>query len=178
VLATHTQLEATEPASIELTLDVPSAHTGTGTALLLDGHDAGLVRATIRDVAGNVVNDASNLVTFHVQSGPGRVVGVHNGDAKSHEPQVASSRHAYHGLARAVVKVTVDAASASAADLVLLATEIEIENEASVRIHHPSGPEKLKYSASGHGFPAFCCCVLLLLLLTLTSLCFWSLTLS
>jgi hypothetical protein len=39
------------------------------------------------------------------QSGPGRVVGVHNGDAKSHEPQHASTRHAYHGLARAVVKV-------------------------------------------------------------------------
>ena len=125
VLATHTQLAATAPASIELTLDAPSAATGTGTALLLDGHDAGLIRATVRDAAGRVVPMADNVITFAVESGPGRIAGVHNGDAKSQEPQVATSRSAYFGLARAVVKVTVDAASASAADLALLANEIE-----------------------------------------------------
>ena len=85
------------------------------------------MRATIRDAAGRVVSSASNVLTFEVQSGPGRVVGVHNGDGASHEPQVAASRSAYHGLARAVVKVTVDAASASAANLKVLANEIEIE---------------------------------------------------
>ena len=127
VLAKHTQLTSSAPASIELTLDAPSVATGTGTALLLDGHDAALVRATIRDAAGRVVSSASNVLTFEVQSGPGRVVGVHNGDGASHEPQVAASRSAYHGLARAVVKVTVDAASASAANLKVLANEIEIE---------------------------------------------------
>ena len=82
-----------------------------------------------------------NVITFAVQSGPGKVVGVHNGDAKSHEPQVASSRRAYHGLARAVVKVTIDSASAPSAELALLATGIETalgDGESTVRIDHAS----------------------------------------
>ena len=141
ILATHTQLAATAPASVELSLDAPSVATGTGTALLLDGHDAGLVRATIRDAKGRIVPLGDNVITFAVQSGPGKVVGVHNGDAKSHEPQVASSRRAYHGLARAVVKVTIDSASAPSAELALLATGIETalgDGESTVRIDHAS----------------------------------------
>jgi len=126
VLGSHTQLAAGAPASIELSLDAPSVATGTGSALLLDGHDAAMVRATVRDASGRVVDGADNLLTFAVKSGPGRVVGVHNGDAKSHEPQIATSRRAYHGLARAVVKVTVDAASVAPAHLELLATEVEV----------------------------------------------------
>ena len=124
-LAMHTQLAAMSPAYIELTLDVPSAATGTGTALLLDGHDAGLVRATIRDASGRIVPSADNAVTFTVDSGPGKVLGVHNGDAKSHEPQAVTTRRAYHGLVRAVIKVTVDSASASPEDLELLTSEID-----------------------------------------------------
>jgi hypothetical protein len=128
-LAAHTQLAAGAPAAILLSLDAPSVATGTGSALLLDGHDAALVRASVVDAAGLVVSHADNVVTFAVQSGPGRVIGVHNGDAKSHEPQVATSRHAYHGLARAAVKVTVDGASAAAADLRLLATKVEVRSK-------------------------------------------------
>ena len=41
VLASHTQVAAGAPAAIELTVDVPSAATGTGSCLVLDGHDAG-----------------------------------------------------------------------------------------------------------------------------------------
>ena len=103
-LAAHTLLTAGPPVAIELTVDVPSAATGTGSALVLDGHDSGLVRATLLDRDG-LVSDASSVVTFSVTSGPGRIAGVHNGDAKSHEPQAASSRRAYHGLVRAAVKV-------------------------------------------------------------------------
>lgn len=128
VLARHTQLKAKVAAAVLLSLDAPSALTGTGSTLLLDGHDAALVRATVVDADGAVVAagaGASVVVSFAVASGPGRVAGVHNGDAKCHEPQAAASRSAYHGLARAVVKVTVDAASASAAELQLLATEVD-----------------------------------------------------
>ena len=120
VLATHTQLSPGAPAQLVLTLDAPSAHTGTGSALLLDGHDAALVRATIVDSAGVTVA-TNGTVSFSIASGPGRVIGVHNGNASSHEPQVASSRAAYHGLARAVVKVTADAVSSATNDLDLLA---------------------------------------------------------
>ena len=124
-LAVHTQLTPGAAAAIVLSLDAPSLSTGTGSALLLNGHDAGLVRATVVDDAGLTV-DTSCVITFNVTSGPGRVVGVHNGNAASHEPQVASSRMAYHGLARAIVKVTADAASVDPGALEMLATQVEI----------------------------------------------------
>ena len=127
ILATHTQLAPTEPYKINLSLDAPSVATGTGSALLLDGHDAGMVRATVVDANGNVVNYADNLITFTLQQGPGRVYGVHNGNASSHDPILVSSRYAYHGLARAVVKVTVDAASVPPGLLGILANEIELD---------------------------------------------------
>ena len=112
-MAVHTQINAPLQTAtrIILSLDVPSAATGTGTALLLDGHDAALARASVVDAKGNVVQSADHLITFAVTSGPGVLAGVHNGDAKSHEPQAADHRHAYHGLARVVVKVTKDAVS-------------------------------------------------------------------
>lgn len=104
-LARHTILTAGPAAAIVLSLDTPSPTTGTGTALVLDGHDAALVRATVVDANGLTVATADPVVTFLVLHGPARVAGVHNGDAKSHEAQAATSRHAYHGLVRAVVKV-------------------------------------------------------------------------
>ena len=66
-----------------LSLDVPSAATGTGTALLLDGQDTALVRCSIVDAAGHLVRDAADVVTFGVASGPGAVVGVHSGQVRS-----------------------------------------------------------------------------------------------
>jgi hypothetical protein len=120
VKAFHTLLTAGPPVAIELSVDVPSAATGTGSALVLDGHDSGLIRASLLDKDG-LVSDASSVVTFSVTSGPGRISGVHNGDAKSHEPQASSSRRAYHGLVRAAVKVTRDTMS----DLVL-SEQIEV----------------------------------------------------
>jgi hypothetical protein len=38
--------------SIELSLDAPSASTGTGTHLVADGEDVAMVRATLFDSAG------------------------------------------------------------------------------------------------------------------------------
>jgi len=127
--ASHMLLTSKAAAAVVLSLDVPSVATGTGTALLLDGHDAGMVRATIVDIDGNVVRSASHVVTFEVVSGPGSIIGVHNGDAKSHEAQVSTSRSAYHGLCRAVVKVTHDSASAPQSTLELLRDEIEVRRE-------------------------------------------------
>ena len=107
----HTLLTAGPSAAIVLSLDAPSKLTGTGESLLLDGHDAALVRATVVDEKGLPVRTASPRISFTVSSGPGRVAGVHNGDAKSHEHQATSTRVAYHGLCRAIVKVTVDSSS-------------------------------------------------------------------
>ena len=157
-LAVHTQLTPGAAAAIVLSLDAPSIATGTGSALLLDGHDAGLVRASVVDAAGLTV-DASCVITFNVTAGPGRVVGVHNGDAASHEPQVASSRSAYHGLARAVVKVSADAASVAADALKMLAGQVEIgcgdrcSTELWTRADVAAAPPSITVTASSPGLP-------------------------
>ena len=105
---TDTKLTPGAAASLRLTLDAPSERTGTGSALVLDGQDAGLVRVSLVDARGTLVTDAANdvNVTFGVACGPGRIVGVGNGDPTSHELNTASWRTTFHGLARAVVGVT------------------------------------------------------------------------
>lgn len=56
---------------LQLTLDVPSASTGTGTALLLDGRDIAMVRCAIVDSVANnaLVSTASNRITWTVKQG-------------------------------------------------------------------------------------------------------------
>merc|ERR1712039_764487 len=63
---------------------------------------------------------ASNNISFKVVSGPGFVQGSNNGDPHSHEPNNAPWHTAYHGLVRAVIRVTSTAAR-SAHERALLA---------------------------------------------------------
>ena len=111
ILATQTLKTADIATNVDISVDVPSASTGTGSALVLDGQDTGMVHAAIRDSNGNLDNMASNNITFKIVSGPGRIVGVGNGNPACHEPNQATWRSAYHGLARAIVQVTMDQAS-------------------------------------------------------------------
>lgn len=120
VVAIDTRFTSGAPARIVLSLDAPSALTGTGTALLADGQDTALVRATVVDAAGHKVHDASNVVTFAVVGSEGRLVGTHNGRVDSHARSDSSFVAAYHGLARAVVCAT-SAAALPAAQRALLA---------------------------------------------------------
>ena len=110
VVAQHTVETVGNQASLILYVDVPSEATGTGTALLLDGHDVGVVRATIVDGQGRVVHSGKNI-SFSVFSGPGRIIGVGSGNPTSHEPMRATGRNAYQGLVRAFVQVTEDRSS-------------------------------------------------------------------
>lgn len=110
-VAHTTRLTSGEATKIELSIDVPSVDTGTGTALVLDGSDTALLRASIVDAKGVVVHMASHNVSFRVVSGPGRVVGAHNGDQASHEPNHAPWHSAYHGLCRGTIMVTEDRAT-------------------------------------------------------------------
>lgn len=93
-------------AGLVLTLDCPSEFTGTGAALFLDGQDVALVRATVVDSLGRQVHLATNNITFSIISGPGRIQGTANGDPKSYQAHTSTSQTAYHGLVRAVVRVT------------------------------------------------------------------------
>jgi hypothetical protein len=88
---------------------------------------------------------SSPLVEFKVESGPGLISGVHNGDAKSHEPQLATRRHAYHGLARAAIKVTHDAQSPE------LLQQLEVEEHQGVTLGEFSGPAAITITASSPG---------------------------
>ena len=146
-LASHTIVTAGPPTAIRLSVDVPSKLTGTGSALVLDGHDTALVRATLVDSEGRTA-DASNLIQFEVESGPGKVSGVHNGDAKSHEAQAASKRHAYHGLARAAVKVTHDAMTETLSAVEVAAGD-GVHSVAVGPYHH--GPMSIVLTASSPG---------------------------
>ena len=68
-----------------------------------DGEDLSVVVAHIVDSQGRVVPTAADEVTFTV-GGPGRVIGVGNGDPSSHEPDRASKRRSFNGLCMALVQ--------------------------------------------------------------------------
>jgi hypothetical protein len=127
VLASHTKHSWGAPAALLLSLDAPSARTGTGGAVYLDGEDVALVRAAVVDAEGVVVHDSSLVVSFAVAGrgestgggggGPAlaRIAGVGNGDPANRVPLNASRVPAYHGLARAVARVTARAVGSAAA---------------------------------------------------------------
>ncbi len=106
VLATHSKSSWGAPAALRLTVDAPSPASGTGAALLLDGADTALVRATVVDAAGNVCEDAATPVSWAVTGGPAALWGTANGDPADQQPVRSATRTAYHGLARAVIRVT------------------------------------------------------------------------
>lgn len=124
-LASHSVITAGVPSALVLSVDAPSPLTGTGTKLLLDGQDTALIRATVVDADGHTVPLSTNNVTFEIVSGPGRVLGVGNGDPTNHEPNQATWRSAFHGLVRGVVQVTLDASSPSSERAELLAMDID-----------------------------------------------------
>jgi beta-galactosidase len=66
-----------EPASVALEPDRAVIKAG--------GTDVSVVTVSVKDSAGRVHPLASNLVTFDVE-GPGRIIGVGNGDPSCHEP--------------------------------------------------------------------------------------------
>ena len=138
VVATASRRTCGEAARVVLSLDVPSASTGTGTALVLDGQDTAFVRASIVDSTGNVVHHASNMITFAVLSGPGKLVGAHNGKNSQHgrndRPQVA----AYHGLARGVVSVTSVAARSERERHLLRTIDVDADVEGMDGKHEQS----------------------------------------
>jgi beta-galactosidase len=68
-----------------------------------DGRDLAMLRAEIVDRAGTTVPDSDALVKFEVL-GPGRIIGVGNGDPTSAEPDQATQRKAFHGLCQAIMQ--------------------------------------------------------------------------
>lgn len=74
-----------------------------GNKILADSEDLSVVAVEVVDSRGRVVPYASNRVTFRVQ-GAAAIGGVGNGDPSDHDPDKASNRRAFHGLAMALVQ--------------------------------------------------------------------------
>lgn len=125
VLAEDSRHSFGAAARLVLSLDVPSAATATGSALYLDGQDVALVRATVVDADGHHVVDSVANITFAVL-GPVRIVAAGNGNPASHEPNRAAWHSAYHGLARGIVQVSIDASDTDPATAALR-REIELD---------------------------------------------------
>ena len=76
----ETKVETTGvPAAVQLTPDRATINA--------DGADISIVTVAITDAQGRVVPTASSLVRFDLE-GPGKILGVGNGDPSSHEPDV------------------------------------------------------------------------------------------
>ena len=86
---------AAEPARIVL---VPDRKV-----IKADGRDLSFVTVKIVDQNGTLVPRADNLINFSL-SGPGFIAGVDNGSEISHESFKASRRHAFHGMALAIIQ--------------------------------------------------------------------------
>eukprot|EP01052_Picozoa_sp_SAG31_P001982 SAG31_NODE_66_length_28567_cov_30.222698_23_plen_375_part_00 len=119
--------------NLTLSVDVPSTATCTGSHVLLDGRDVALLRIATVDVSG-VPTDAGAPragggvnVSIKVLSGPGRLVGVGNGDLNTHQRPQGNIIETNGGLARAVIQVTLDCTSPQR----MLAKSIDSDNAAA-----------------------------------------------
>lgn len=80
----ETQVETTgQPVAVKLTRDL----TGLSEAVKADGEDLAVFTVSAVDAQGRAVPTAQNKIVFNLD-GPGRIIGVGNGDPSCHEPDV------------------------------------------------------------------------------------------
>lgn len=88
--------ETAGPArAVQLTADRRTARA--------DGSDVIILNASVVDARGRPVPTADNLLRFSASGGT--IIGVGNGSPVSLEPDVASQRRAFNGLAQAILRV-------------------------------------------------------------------------
>jgi len=77
------------------------------TTMWADGKDATVVNITVFDREGREVPDADNLIQFEIE-GPGKIIGVGNGDPSSHEPDKcmdgAWQRRLFNGKCQVIIQ--------------------------------------------------------------------------
>jgi beta-galactosidase len=82
--------------------------------LKADGEDVAIITVSVTDAQGRTVPDAANKIHFQL-AGPGKMLGVGNGDPSSHEPDVFLptensepdwQRHLFSGFAQIIVQST------------------------------------------------------------------------
>jgi len=97
-----TKVETTGP-SFEVVM------TPYKTTMLADGKDVSVINLSVVDREGREVPDADNMIRF-VISGPGKIIGVGNGDPSSHEPDKCADgawqRSLFNGKCQVIVQST------------------------------------------------------------------------
>lgn len=77
------------------------------TTLLADGKDATVLNISVLDREGREVPDADNLIEFKTE-GPGKIIGVGNGDPSSHEPDKCADgawqRRLFNGKCQVIIQ--------------------------------------------------------------------------
>ena len=105
-----------------------------------DGEDVAMFAVEVQDAEGRVVPVTENEVTFRV-AGPGKLLGVGNGDPTSHESDRGPARKAFSGLCVGVVQsrktagtVTVEATSPglTAASLTVETSAVRLRPQVAV----------------------------------------------
>jgi beta-galactosidase len=87
----ETKVETTgDPAAVQLTPDRATINA--------DGEDVSVFTVAVTDGQGRVVPTAGNKINFEV-AGPGKILGVGNGDPSCHEPDVFIPEAPMHGIA-------------------------------------------------------------------------------
>ncbi len=123
--------------------------TGAATKLVLrtdrdllnaDGEDVAMFAVEVQDAQGRTVPVTDNLVTFKV-SGPGKLIGVGNGDPTDQMPDKGESRKAFSGYCMALVqsdkkagaiRVEATAPGLTAASAELSSREIKLRPQVAV----------------------------------------------
>ncbi|MNV91465.1 hypothetical protein D3C71_1859580 [compost metagenome] len=85
-----------------------------------------MIKVSILDASGEVVPMADNEVMFTIE-GPGKIIGVGNGDPSSHEPDKANRRRAFNGHCLAIVQ-----ANKEPGDIVIRATSVSLQAAVAV----------------------------------------------
>lgn len=79
------------------------------TTMLADGSDVSIINITVMDRDGREVPDADNMIRFEL-TGPGKIIGVGNGDPSSHESDKylnnAWQRMLFNGKCQVIVQST------------------------------------------------------------------------
>ena len=86
-----------DPAAIALSVD--------RSAIRADRRDVAHITVTVRDAQGRIHPDAANEIAFEV-AGPGKLIGLDNGDMADLSTYQGRFRKAYHGMCLAIVQST------------------------------------------------------------------------
>jgi beta-galactosidase len=86
---------AEKPSQIALNAD--------RTIIKSDGVDLSFITVSVLDKNGTMVPNASNNIQFTIE-GPGKIIGIDNGDPTSHASFKASDRKAFYGKCLVIVQ--------------------------------------------------------------------------